>query len=285
MKSALLEREVGDIDAELALLDEAIALYPSFAKYYMMAGQACHEVLADTTRARSYYQDGIKACTDCITLWILLASLEEETKGTVKARSVMEMARLKFPKNPELWLHSVRFERKIPGNERLADSLMARALQECPDSGILWAEELLACSKQQQKSKSIEADKRCNNDPHVVIAIARLFETDRKYPKARKWFERAVTLAPRLGDAWIYLYAFELRQAKMAKLSEKTCEPILAQCTAAQPNSGELWCAVAKKTENRRKDVGTILKLGAAGVLLKGGAAATEHNKDSSMDE
>jgi pre-mRNA-processing factor 6 len=284
MKSALLEREVGDVHAELTLLDEAIGMYPSFAKYYMMAGQACTELLHELVRAKTYYQRGIESCPDCVTLWILMAQLEERSKGIIRARSVMETARLKFPRNEELWLHSVRFERKIPGNERLADALMARAMQECGDSGLLWAEEVSTCSKQQQKSKSIDALKKCDNDPLVIVAVANLFARDRKYDKARKWLERAVTLAPRLGDAWVHWYAFELRQADIGKGSVPQYEEILAKCVAAEPNRGELWCGMAKRTEHRRKGVGFVLKK-AAEELLNAIATDTDSRRGVSAME
>ena len=283
MKAALLEREVGDIPAELALLEEGISRYPSFAKYYMMAGQACHEVLKDLNLARQYYQRGTQHCPDNVTLWILLAKLEVEAKGVIKARSTMETARLKFPKNPDLWLQSIRFEHSIPGNEKLAEALMARALQECPDSGVLWSEQLMLCTKQQQKSKSMDALKRCDNDPLVVLAIARLFEKDRKYAKAQQWFERAVTLAPKLGDAWVYLYAFELRQARLAKLGlgqQPNCDVVVEKCVAAQPNRGELWLSVAKRTEYRRKDVATTLKKAVELALGTAGAGLDSHKEN-----
>lgn len=64
----------------------------------------------------------------------------------------------------------------------------------------------------QYTGKSLEALKRCDNDPHVITAVARRFWADRKYAKARKWFNRAITLDPNMGDAWAAYYAFELQQ-------------------------------------------------------------------------
>ncbi len=64
-----------------------------------------------------------------------------------------------------------------------AANIMARAISECPNSGILWAEEILSVPRQQQKSRCVEALKRCDNDPHVMVAVAQLFERDRKYAK------------------------------------------------------------------------------------------------------
>ena len=63
----------------------------------------------------------------------------------------------------------------------------------------------------QQKTKSSDALKACDNDPHVILAVSRLFWRDRKEEKARSWCNRAVTLDPDLGDAWGNYYAFELQ--------------------------------------------------------------------------
>ena len=79
-------------------------------------------------------------------------------------------------------------------------------------TGALWAEEVLNCPKPQQRSKSIDALKKCENDPVVLLAVARVFERDHKVNKARKWFNRAISLNPKLGDAWIYYYAMEYIQ-------------------------------------------------------------------------
>ena len=112
------------------------------------------------------------------------------------------------------------------------------------------------------------------------MAVARLFERDRKIPKARKWFDRAVALNPKLGDAWAHYYAFELRQAVAASsgqasdalessassssagtdTSTSSSAEVIKRCVLAEPNRGELWCAVAKSTAYRRADVATILK-------------------------
>lgn len=261
MKAALLEREVGDIEAELKILDEALTRYPTFAKYYMMAGQACDEVLCDLPRAKSYFQMGMKQCPESYVLAILTTRLCEKMQGVSKARSVLELAKLKLPKNEHLWLEAIRLERRH-NNAKLAENLMARALQECPNSGVLWAEEVLTCQKSQQKSKSVDALKRCDNNPHVIVSVARLFDKDHKIAKARKWFTRAVTLDPDYGDAWAFYYAFELRHAaeSTGDGSSNLAEDVLQRCVAAEPHHGEVWCSVSKQTEYRRKDIATILK-------------------------
>ena len=50
---------------------------------------------------------------------------------------------------------------------------MAKALQECPSSGLLWAESIFMESRPQRKTKSVDALKKCEHDPHVLLAVAK----------------------------------------------------------------------------------------------------------------
>jgi pre-mRNA-processing factor 6 len=71
-------------------------------------------------------------------------------------------------------LELIRLERRA-GNEKLAESNMAKALRECPDSGLLWAEDISTCPKNAQKSKCSDGMKKCDNNPIVITAVARIF--------------------------------------------------------------------------------------------------------------
>jgi pre-mRNA-processing factor 6 len=102
-----------------------------------------------------------------------------------KARSILEIARLKI-NSPQLWLCAVRVERRA-GNHKAAATLMAKALQQCRNAGTLWAEAIAMEPRAQQKTKSSDALKACDNDPHVIVAVSRLFWRDRKEEKARSW--------------------------------------------------------------------------------------------------
>lgn len=209
LKSALLERELGNVDDALRFLDEGIARYPKYFKYYLMAGQCCAEEKRDLLKAREYYLRGLKSNSSCVPLWISLVRLEEQGKGVVKARPTGEMARLKVPMHEEIWLECIRLERRA-GNEKLAENLMAQAIRECPSSGRLWAEILLTCPKIQRKARAIDAIKKCDKqDAFVVLAVARLFEQSARYRKAQTWYERALSIQPSLGDTWVYYFAFQ----------------------------------------------------------------------------
>ena len=276
MKSALLERQEENFKDALRLIDEGITKYSKFAKLYMMAGQICSDDLetsvASRDRAKKYYQKGLKNCADNVVLWILASRLEERAHtfggqkpaaGVTKARSLLELARLKNQKNPELWLEAIRLERRN-GNEKLAIALMARALQECPTSGRLLAENIATAPRVEQKSKSADAIKRCPEDPHVIAAVASLFASERKREKARKWFDRAVALNADLGDSWARYYAFELEHG-----TKQQQEKVKERCIKAEPKHGEIWTFVLKDMAHRRTKLADGLDLVAKEVVKR----------------
>lgn len=251
MKSIKLEWVLRNLSEAEKLLDEAVQKYPDFAKLWMMMGQI-HQEQNHIDSAREAYKQGTKKCTRSIPIWLLLARLEENAGQTTKARSVLEQARQRNPKCPELWLEAVRIETR-GGRKDFARTLMAKAMQECPTSGILWAEAIFMESRPQRKTKSVDALKRCEHDCHVLLAVARLFWSERKINKSREWFNRAVKLDPDLGDSWAYFYKFELQHG-----TEAQQESIMQRCVMAEPHHGENWCAVSKATPNwrlRTKDI------------------------------
>lgn len=73
----------------------------------------------------------IKACPTAVPLWILLSRVEEKAGQLIKARSILEKARLKNPKSPELWLEAVRVENRA-GLKNIGQSLMAKGKTICP---------------------------------------------------------------------------------------------------------------------------------------------------------
>ena len=267
MKSALLEREYSKFDDAHNLIEEGIAKYPNFAKLHMMGGQICAEDLprniSNLERARKFFKRGLENCQNNATLWTLASRLEERAGdfdatlkgGVTKARSLLELARLKNPRNPAIWVEAIRLERRA-GNAKLAVSLMARALQECPLSGALLAENISTAPRVEQKSKSADAIKKCPDDPLVIATVASLFASERKREKARKWFERAVVLDPDLGDSWSRYFAFEQEVG-----SESQIQKVKERCIAAEPKHGEVWCRVMKQMANRRKSVEDGLEL------------------------
>eukprot|EP00871_Galdieria_phlegrea_P002713 jgi/Galph1/3442/GphlegSOOS_G2112.1 len=262
-KSALLEREAGCTEAEKQLLEEGIEKHPEEPKLWLMLGQWYErQEPARIDESRSVYTSGLKQCPNCVPLWISLARLEEKAGKVTKARAVLERARQKLPKNESLWEESIWLEERVHRrqlgqdmekglvNSRMNTSkstmtTLSKALQECPDSGRLWALAIELESSKQRRARSVDALTRCDRDAYVMISVARLFWGERKIEKARSWFRRAVSVEPELGDAWAAWYAFEQKENGEAELKEME-----RQVSSHPPKRGNRWCAVRKAIEN-----------------------------------
>ena len=94
VKSAIVEREAGDVDAERALLHEGLEKHPHSEKLWLMLGQLERRSGADDA-AREAYQKGARRCPRCAPLWIELAALETARGKHNRARAVLEQGRLR----------------------------------------------------------------------------------------------------------------------------------------------------------------------------------------------
>ncbi|XP_039250492.1 pre-mRNA-processing factor 6-like [Styela clava] len=254
MKSVKLEWCLNRMNEARDLLGEATKKYPDFAKLAMMRGQI-EEQIGNIQAAREAYNEGLIKCPQAIPLWRLLSTLEQNHGTITKARAVLEKSRLKNPKCPELWLASIRLEWKA-NIKNIAGNLMARALQECPTSGLLWAEAIFMEARPQRKTKSVDALKKCEHDPHVLLAVARLFWSERKLSKSREWFLRTVKIDPDYGDAWAFFYRFELNHG-----TQDQQEEVMKRCINAEPRHGELWQNVSKDIVNWKLKTKELLPL------------------------
>ncbi|KAM7536518.1 hypothetical protein Aperf_G00000083204 [Anoplocephala perfoliata] len=273
MKSARLEWCLGDLQTAATMLEEGCSMYPAAPKLHMMRGQLAQTLAALEKpqseerealleKAREAFREGTRHIPQNTVLWTLLSELEEESGNMTKARSILEKGRSKNPKDPNLWLESIRLE--VRANLKLvADSLLSRALQECPDSGCLWAEAILMAARPQRKMKSVDALKKCEHDPLVLLAVAKMFWAERLTSKARSWFLRTVKLESDLGDAWAYFYKFELLHG-----TEDQQKEVLTRCIAAEPRHGEAWCRVSKDVRNWRLRAADVLRMVAESLPL-----------------
>ncbi|KAB5554558.1 putative pre-mRNA splicing factor prp1 [Coniochaeta sp. 2T2.1] len=255
MRSVAFERQLGDNEAALELVQDALQLFPTAAKLWMMKGQI-YEDLGKVLQAREAYSAGVKAVPSSVPLWLLFSRLEEGNGNVVKARSVLDRARQAVPKSPELWCELIRVERRAD-NLKQAESLMATALQQMPRSGLLWSERILhLAARTQRRTLSVEALKQVESDPTVFVAVARTFWADRKLDKALNWFERALVLDSDIGDTWAWYYKFLLQHG-----TEEKREELISKLKLVEPRHGELWQPVAKDPKNARKKPEEILRL------------------------
>ncbi|KAI7872015.1 PRP1 splicing factor, N-terminal-domain-containing protein [Spinellus fusiger] len=255
MKSALLERQMKNFTQCLALIDEGLQKYPTFDKFWMIKGQVEDSALEQPSKARETFTSAVKSCPKSVTLWILLAQLEERMGMLTKTRATLERARYINPKTAELWVQAIRIETRA-NNTMAAKAMTAKALQECPSSGVIWTEVIFLEARPQRKARSVDALKKCEHDPVIVTTVARLFWTERKIEKARNWFQKAVQIEPDQGDSFAWWYNFELQHG-----TEEQRNLVIKRCVASEPRHGEQWQSVAKDVANIGKRVEEILKL------------------------
>ncbi|KAK2750656.1 hypothetical protein FQN57_002729 [Myotisia sp. PD_48] len=255
IKSIAFERQLGNRDQALDLVNQALQLYPKADKLWMMKGQI-YENEGQYKQAREAYGTGTRACPASVPLWLLASRLEEKTGVVVKARSVLDRARLAVPKNAQLWTESVRVERRA-NNIGQAKVLMAKALQEVPNSGLLWSESIWHLEpRTHRKPRSLEAIKKVDNDPILFVTVARIFWGERRLEKAMTWFEKAIVADSDLGDAWAWYYKFLLQHG-----TDEKREDVVSKCIATEPKHGEIWQTTAKDPENAYKSTEEILKI------------------------
>lgn len=216
MKSAVFERQQGQVSTALETLATALKKYPKFAKLYMIQGQI-HQSQKNYPTARASFAAGIKACPREATLWILASRLEEADGKSIKARALLDKARLANPNVDILWAEAVGVEERSGGAAQ-AKTVLARGLQDCPTSGLLWSMAIWAESRPTRKSRSADALRKSADDPLIICTVARLFWAERKIEKARQWFERAVKINPDMGDVWGWWLKFEQQHGTMVSV-------------------------------------------------------------------
>ena len=254
MKSAVFERQQGQTELALKTVSTALAKYPKFAKLYMIQGQI-HQAAHNCSAARSAYSAGLKAIPKDINLWVLASRLEEADGKSIRARALLEKARLVNPKSDVLWAEAVQVEERS-GAAAQGKALLARALQECPTSGLLWSMAIWSEARPQRKARSVDALKKCADDPLVICTVARLFWAERKIEKARQWFDRAVSAGPDCGDTWGWWLKFERQHGTALQQ-----EDVVRRCVGAEPHHGVTWQPIAKDDSKRGKSIKEILEL------------------------
>src|SRR5690606_8405646 len=151
---------------------------------------------------------------------------------------------------------SVRVERRA-NNIPQAKQLMAKALQECPNSGLLWSESIQHLeARTQRKPRLVEAMRKVDNDPILFVTVARNFWAERKLDKALNWFEKAIVADADRGDTWAWYMKFLLQHGTEEKRGE-----VISKCVAVEPRHGEIWQSVAKAPQNTGLKTEEILKL------------------------
>ncbi|MCJ1452819.1 hypothetical protein MMC28_003164 [Mycoblastus sanguinarius] len=253
-KSVHFERQLGNFDTAIDLCQNGLELYPSCAKLWMQKGQI-YTSQNKIPQAREAYSTGSRACPTVPPLFLLWSRLEEETGAIVKARSVLDRGLHANPKSDDLMLESVRLEMRRKNNAQ-AKNIMSRSLQALPSSGKLLSENILHLEpRTQRKPRSLEAMKKCENDPILFVTVARIFWGERRLEKAASWFKKSVELDSDIGDSW----AWYLKFLNQHGTDEKRAE-VIERCKQNEPKHGEVWQGVAKDPKNASLGTEEVLK-------------------------
>jgi pre-mRNA-processing factor 6 len=239
LKSAMLELEEGDPVAAETLLKAGLKAHTDADKLWMVL-IGIYERSGDVAKAEQLYGAALKFCGKSVALWRLAARLHERVNGIPKARSVLELGRVKNPKSALLWVDSIRLEDRA-GQPAVAESLLSQAMNECPASAVLWTERLQRAPKVEHSGISKQAITKLDKNGEFAVTVARLLWRDSKADAARRWFERAVTLAPSVADTWLNFYRFEQEQG-----TPETVEAVRTRALQAPLKYGEHWAPIAK---------------------------------------
>jgi len=257
MKSAVLERQLGNFEVGLDICHQALQNWPGSWKLHAVKGQI-YEQLSKLKEAEEAFNTGTRAAPKSPTLYLLLARIQEKQGAIVKARSTLDRGRQQNPKTPALLCEAVRLERRQQ-NASAAQKVMATALQECPRSGLLWSEKIMHLEpRTHRKARALEAIKKVENDALLFVTVARIFWAERKLDKAATWFTKALVLDPDFGDAWVWYWRFLEQHGTEEKKGE-----VLAKAAMAEPRHGELWQRVRKDPRFARESVEGVLRVAA----------------------
>ncbi|KAF2730872.1 hypothetical protein EJ04DRAFT_514942 [Polyplosphaeria fusca] len=257
MRSVVLERQLGQLESALDLVNDGLQSWPGYWKLHALKGQL-YESMSKLKEGQEAFSVGTRACPKAPVLYILLARLQERMGAVVKARSTLERGRQHNPNNPQLLLEGVRLERRV-NDVPAATKLMAIALKECPLSGALWAERIMHLeSRTQRKPRALEAVKTIENSPEIFVTIARVFWAERRLEKAASWFTRACNTDADYGDAWVWYYKYLEQHG-----TEEKRQDLLNKAVAADPHHGETWQHVRKDPKNFRKGIAEMIPLAA----------------------
>jgi pre-mRNA-processing factor 6 len=268
MKSAQLERGIGNHEKAIALIESAVAqLSPkhceNYFKFFLIVGQIYLET-GNTVQAREWSTRACDSCPAKAAVWILAADVAVAENDLSRARSILERGRIRLPSEESLWWKGYLVEElaaRTGGSSAGIKVFMSRAIQACPNSGLLWSLAIDREPVSTRHPKCLDGLKRCENDPLVLDAVARFFWVEKlQIDKARKWFQSAVQFGSEYGQIWAHYLAFELSQGKENLFRiNGVLESIKSIDDPNRVNQGLEWNIFRKNPENWKKYLQSLI--------------------------
>uniref|UniRef100_A0A1I7X9Z6 TPR_REGION domain-containing protein n=1 Tax=Heterorhabditis bacteriophora TaxID=37862 RepID=A0A1I7X9Z6_HETBA len=259
LAAAHFEKNHGTVEEYENILEKATAASPQAEVLWLMFAKS-KWMQGDVKAAREVLAKAFEHNANSEGIWMAAVKLESENNEFARARRLLEKARRNAP-SARLWMKSARLEWCL-GELQQAKDILSEATQKlvcdrtyfihdfkmAGNAGRLWAEAIWMEERHGRRAKSVDALKKCEHNPHVLLAAARLFWSERKVKKAREWFSRAVNVDSDNGDAFAHFYKFELVHG-----NEEDQERVVQKCLMLEPRHGELWTTVSKDVKYWKK--------------------------------
>lgn len=141
----------------------------------------------------------------------LLAQIYVHQNNVMMARSTLDYALTKWRNIPGIWYDAIILQLS-QNNKVEARQLVARALQACPSSGLIWSIQFDLLDPKKRKPALVEALKACDNSSEILVVVGLDFWRQKKPQKALEWWKRAIDADPTNGDAWTAVYLADANQ-------------------------------------------------------------------------
>ena len=259
IKSAQLERGEGKTDAVMEICGEAIARISKNPDLFKLWTIGCHALMeaGRLEEAKEWISRACDAVPTKPAVWLVAADVAIAEQDCNRARSILERGRNRLAGDENLWYKGFIVEELGAGpTSPSARVYLSRALQACPNSGLLWSCAIASEPVATRHPKCLDALKRCPENPLVVGAVAKFFWIEKlQLEKARKWFLNAIQLDGGFGEVWADYFAFEVSQGDENAFNVESAIAQLAKLDAQTVNKGLEWNQFRKRVDNWRKSL------------------------------
>ncbi|RLV94739.1 Pre-mRNA-splicing factor prp1 [Spathaspora sp. JA1] len=255
-------------DTSLQFSNRARNIFPDSEKLALQNIQILLYDLNKPTQAREVTSQAVKQCPDSVPIWKLLSLIDEQHLHIIiRARSDLDMAILQNPKSDELLAAKIQFE--IRQQDMIAArQLTNRALKLFPKSSSIWMIYLSLIPKMSHRKTSfIDAMKKTENSPIILLGVGVFFWIDGNHQKAKSWFDRALKSGHINGDIWSWSFNYLQKYAPQEEINQFLNK---YQENYDDISTGECFCSIKKDINNFEKSPTEILKLVSSRLLNKG---------------
>ena len=232
-------RQLENIEKAKEIGMNAINDFPNDTKLYIKVAK-----LSSNSESKNFISDACKKFLNCGKLWILLSEIEEKANDDLKARYILEKGR-NISNDVEVFIKSIKFE-LVKNNNKAAEIILNKALQVFPNNGKLWSYAVELTDSKLKKAKIADALEKSPDCPYLLLTVAKIFQFERKFEKARGWYEKALFKGSWLGDVWVFYYNMELKIGEIEK-----AEKILERSKNFEIRKGEIWKLFRSKDSNQ----------------------------------